>query len=195
MLDYLEHIDRELFLFLNGCHTPLVDSIMWYISTTWLWIPVYLFFLYYAFTKAGWKMVLLLLLGIVCCVTLADLISVHGFKNVFMRYRPTHNLDLADLVNTVNKPNGTEYLGGKYGFVSSHAANIGAIATFVYLQFRKYSKYWLFIFLWGALIMYSRIYMGVHYPSDIVGGAILGASIAFLLHLLNKKLNLINPVS
>ncbi len=161
---------------------------MWYASTTWLWIPLYLFFLYYAFQKGGIKYLVIVLLAVICCVALADLISVHGFKNNFQRYRPSHNLDLKGIVQTINKPNGTEYLGGKYGFVSSHAANITAISTFIIASFKSFTKKWWFLILWACIIMYSRIYMGVHYPSDILGGAILGFLIAMLFYQLSKKL-------
>lgn len=188
MLDLIKEFDTALFIALNSPHSDFMDSVMWYISTTWLWIPIYLFFLYYAFKKGGVKFLLIILLGAVCCVALADLISVHAFKNVFQRYRPSHNLDLVDLVQTVNKPNGSEYLGGKYGFVSSHAANISAIATFVIASFKQFSKKWFLVIFWALLIMYSRIYMGVHYPSDIFGGALIGFGIGIGMYQISKKL-------
>ena len=161
---------------------------MWYVSTTWLWIPIYLFFLYYSFKKGGLKLLLIILICALCCVALADLISVHAFKNIFQRYRPSHNHDLEGIVKTINKPNGTEYFGGKYGFVSSHAANISAIATFVIASFKSYSRKWFFLIFWACLIMYSRIYMGVHYPSDIVGGVLVGIAIGIGIYQISKKL-------
>ncbi|MEO9532699.1 MAG: phosphatase PAP2 family protein [Crocinitomicaceae bacterium] len=190
MIETLEQLDRDLFLLLNSPHTDLLDTVMWYSSTTWLWIPLYLIMLYFAFKKGQLKFALTILGGVLLCVLLADLTSVHLFKNVFLRYRPTHNLEIMDLVKTVKKPNGQEYLGGQFGFVSSHAANIGAIATFILFSFTRFSKKWLFLIIWAALVMYSRIYLGVHYPGDILGGALLGFVIGFSIFKLSSKLNL-----
>ena len=195
MLERIEQIDRDLFLWLNSFHSEAMDTIMWYISTTSIWIPLYVFFLIYAFKKVNWKFAVYLLLGVVCCVALADLLSVHAFKEVFQRFRPTHNLDIGDLVKTVHKPNGEEYRGGTYGFVSSHAANVSAVATFVILSFRQFGKIWWLLAAWACLIMYSRIYLGVHYPLDIVAGSMLGILIALGVFFLTKKLNPTKTVS
>ncbi|UKN01349.1 phosphatase PAP2 family protein [Paracrocinitomix mangrovi] len=187
MLEQLEAIDRSLFLWLNGNHSPFMDTVMWYVSTTVMWIPLYTFILIYSYSKGGWKYLLYILLGTVTCIALADLISVHAFKYVFLRYRPTHNLEIADQVLTVIKPDGKEYRGGTYGFVSSHAANVSAITTFILFNFRKMNKWWWTLIFYALLIMYSRIYLGVHYPADILGGALLGTSIAFLLFYSTKS--------
>jgi undecaprenyl-diphosphatase len=165
-----------------------MDTVMWYVSAKLVWVPLYLFFLYYAFKKGGWKFAVYVLLGTIACVALADLISVKGFKDVFQRYRPTHNLEIMDDVKTVIRPNGEEYRGGQFGFVSSHAANMGAIATFVISCFLQFSRKWWWLTLWAVLIMYSRIYMGVHYPSDIMVGALLGISIAGTIAFMSRKL-------
>lgn len=188
----IEQLDRALFFFLNSPHTDLLDSLMWYVSTTWIWLPLYGFFLYFAYRKGQFKQLFAVLIGIVCCVAIADAVSVHGFKEVWKRPRPTHHSEIGSLVRTVNKPDGTEYRGGKYGFVSSHAANIGAITTFILLSFYRYSKRWLLLMLWTALVSYSRIYLGVHYPSDIFGGALLGIAVGSFVFYIAKKLQLKN---
>jgi undecaprenyl-diphosphatase len=190
----LEQLDRDLFLWLNAPHSEFMDSIMWYISTTTLWLPLYAFFLLYALKQGGWKYALYVVVACVACVALADLISVHGFKNVFQRYRPTHNLEIGDLVKTVLKPNGSEYRGGEYGFVSSHAANVSAITTFIILSFKRFSKKWWILVFWAVLIMYSRIYLGVHYPADLICGSLLGISIGLLIYSISKKLNPLKSV-
>lgn len=194
-MEWLEHIDRELFLWLNSPHSTFMDTVMWYVSTTKLWIPLYAFFLVYAYKKGKIKYALYILIAVVACVALADLLSVHAFKNVFQRYRPTHNTEIGHLVKTVLKPNGQEYRGGMFGFVSSHAANVSAITTFIILSFKQFSKWWFVLIAWAILIMYSRIYLGVHYPGDLVGGAILGSAIALLIFRFTKKLNPLHNVS
>ena len=190
MIESLEQFDRDLFLLLNSPHSAFMDTVMWYISTTWLWIPIYISMLIFAYKKGKIKYALTILGGVLLCVLLADLTSVHLFKNVFLRYRPSHNLEILDLVKTVTKPNGQVYLGGQYGFVSSHAANIGAITTFILLSFRNLSKKWYLLLFWAALVMYSRIYLGVHYPGDILGGALLGFAIGWIIYKFSSKLNL-----
>ena len=170
MLEYLETLDRQLFLELNSHHTPFMDKVMWYISTLYPWIIVFLFFFYYAYKKGQIKLMLIILAGLALCTLLADRTSVMAFKNVFLRYRPSRNLDIQHLVHTVIEPStGQPYIGGWYGFVSSHATNFFAASTFIFFMFKSYSKWWGMLFLWAGLIAYSRIYLGVHYPADIVG--------------------------
>ena len=194
MLERLENIDQTLFLWLNAPHTEWLDLAMWYISTTWVWIPLYLFIGLYSFKKGQFKLLAFVLVGALIAVALADFISVHGFKNVFMRYRPTHNEEIGHLVKTVTKPSGEIYLGGLYGFVSSHAANTAALAVFFITTLIQFSKKWLWLLLWASLIMYSRIYLGVHYPADLFFGALLGVAIGLSVNRLLIKLNYFKDV-
>ena len=127
MLNRLEQLDQSLFLALNGCHSPFLDNFFWMVSDKYIWIPLYLFLVFLIirkYKKQSW----IIILSAITVIILTDQISVHLFKNVFMRYRPSHNLDLQGLVHLVNG-----YRGGLYGFVSSHAANSFGIAVFTVL--------------------------------------------------------------
>ena len=168
MCETLESIDRQLLLLINGWNSPFFDSVMWFISGKFTWLPLYAVLLWLVIRKTGrnWWIALI---GIALTVALADSISVHCFKNVVMRYRPTHNLELEGVLHIVNG-----YHGGWYGFVSSHAANTFGVATFICLVL-KHKAAWIGLMAWVALVCYSRIYIGAHYPADIACGGLLGA--------------------
>ncbi len=183
MIEWLEKLDRSLFLFLNGLHQPWLDQPMYYMSEKVFWIPVYLFLLYLIFKAYNWKVMLWTLLGVILVVSICDRVSVELFKNVFERYRPSRNFEIGDMVHIVN-----DYRGGLYGFVSSHAANFFGIATFVYCLLKpKYGVKALWVIVWAGLISYTRIYLGVHYPGDIICGGLLGALIGFGVYVLFKR--------
>lgn len=170
MISFLEEIDQKLFLFLNGLHHPWLDQAMYVMTDKLTWIPVYLLLLFMIKRAYNWRVALFSLIGVAVVVTLCDRTSVELFKNVFERYRPSRNHDIGDMVHIVNG-----YRGGLYGFVSSHAANFFGVATFLFLVLNKRltkPPYW--IFIWAGLISYTRIYLGVHYPADIIGGGLLG---------------------
>lgn len=169
MLDFLNNLDSQLFLFLNGLHSEFWDSIMWWVSGKEEWIPLYLIILGWLIYRFKWR-VLYLIPFIVLLIVLSDQISVL-IKNTVQRFRPTHDPEIGNLVNILNN-----YRGGKYGFVSSHAANSFALAIFTALILKN-RWFTVFIFLWAAIVSYSRIYLGVHYPGDILFGALLGFAI------------------
>ncbi len=178
MIEWLEDIDRQLFIWLNAFHKPWLDQLMYYMSEELFWLPVYLLFLWMILKAYDWKVMLWSLLGIALVITLCDRISVELFKNVFLRYRPSRNLEIGPLVHIVN-----DYRGGLYGFVSSHAANYFGIATFLFLLLKNhFPKGVRWLWPWAALIAYTRIYLGVHYPADIAVGAALGVFIGWLVY-------------
>ncbi len=167
MLEFLNNIDVGLFVFLNKINSPLWDQIMWWISGKKEWVPLYLFLIGLIIYKYRWKAILAIFCMAIL-ITLSDQISVHWFKNVFQRFRPSHNPDLKDIIHLVNNKH-----GGRFGFVSSHAANTFAAATYISLLFKKKYFSWV-LFSWATVVSYSRIYLGLHYPGDILFGALLG---------------------
>jgi len=180
MIERLEELDTEILLLINGFNSPFLDTIMWQISHQLIWIPLFIYILYFAYTKGNLKSLLFFMIGVGICFLLADRLSVIGFKNIFLRYRPTHNLNLKGTLHLHSFSDGSFYKGGQYGFVSSHASNFFALSTYLFFTFRNYSKWWGLLFLWASIIGYSRIYLGVHYPLDVLGGAILGIIIGYI---------------
>ncbi|MBS0011795.1 MAG: phosphatase PAP2 family protein [Bacteroidales bacterium] len=180
----LEKLDQEFFLFLNSIHSPWWDDVMVIVSGRLTWVPLYVIILVLIAIKYK-RTVLLIIPIIILTITASDQLSVHAFKEVFLRLRPCNEPSLEGLVHTVN-----DRCPGLYGFVSSHAANSFA-AAFLSLGLLKKKWFTLFILAWASLVSYSRIYLGVHYPGDILGGALLGALVAYaflgLFRLLDEK--------
>lgn len=174
MIEWLIAKDKLVFLWINGFHHPFFDNWMVWISGNVFWIPFYVFIIWLLWKKYAWKVILLLLV-LALLVLLSDQGSVQLFKNAFQRLRPCHDPSLDGLVHIVNGK-----CGGRFGFVSSHAANVFAVAFFLMLLFRRY---WISVALvcWAGLISYSRIYLGVHFPGDVVCGAVFGMGTGVLV--------------
>lgn len=172
MLEKLNALDTKLFLWLNSLHTPFMDKLMWFISGKEEWVPLYLVIIGVIIYKYRWRSIYVFI-AVGVFVTLADQISTNVFKEGIKRLRPSHAENLKGLVHLYTKSNGEVYFGGLHGFVSSHAANSFAMATFTAYLFNV-KWYSISIFAWAAVVSYSRIYLGVHYPGDIIGGALLG---------------------
>ena len=196
-MDYLIHIDQQWLLAINGWHSEWADILMWYISKSTTWLPLYALLvglIVYRFGilspslcregRRGSSLlrVLIILAGFAVAVGLSDFISSGIIKPWVCRLRPTHEPELAGLIHLVNG-----YTGGLYGFVSSHAANTMACALLFALLYRnKYATVGLM--LWVALNCYSRMYLGVHYPADIIGGLAIGALMATLTYGMVRRL-------
>ncbi len=177
MIEFLEIIDKNLLLSINAHHTLVIDKIMFLVSSIWIFTPLFVYWLMPIVKTYELKKVLILFGFVILLVSLTDQTS-NQVKHAVKRYRPTHNIEIKDQIHIVN-----DYHGGQYGFFSSHAANSFGIAMLLCLLFSKHSM--LFrssFFAWAALIAYSRMYLGVHYPSDIVIGALTGLFWGFVIY-------------
>ncbi|MBK3519707.1 phosphatase PAP2 family protein [Carboxylicivirga marina] len=167
LLQSLIELDTELLFFLNSFHNGFWDNFFWMFTSKEVWLPLYLTLAYVIFKNHGLKgLVTILSIGLL--IVLCDQISTNVFKQGFERLRPSRDEDLQFLVHLINGKR-----GGMYGFVSSHSTNSFGLAIFTSLLFRN-RTYSIFIFSWAAINAYSRVYMGVHYPGDIIGGMLLG---------------------
>jgi undecaprenyl-diphosphatase len=169
MLETIKSIDESLFLFLNAQHNSFFDPLMWLFSNKFFWAPLYAWFLwllYQRYPKNYWTVLVAVLLLIVVSDQLCNLA-----KDNVMRLRPSQEPHLYSLVHILN-----DYRGGMYGFYSGHSANAFAVAFFMISLVEDKRKYIIPVTLtYAILTAYSRIYLGVHYPGDVLTGAIMGA--------------------
>ena len=172
-LQKILEVDKEILLFLNGFHSPFWDTIMLMVTRKETWIPFFAIIIYFIIKNYRGKAVLVLFF-MALVVLLGDQFSGLLKENI-QRLRPVHQPEIEHLVHNVLRK------GGLYGFVSSHAANGFAIFAFSTRIFRN-RTYWVLLLFWAVLFSYSRIYSGVHYPLDILGGAVLGWGIGVLLY-------------
>lgn len=167
MLDELIKIDQQILLFFNQHHSLYWDQVMWVYTGKFIWIPLILSFAWVYFRK-NWKDALWAVLMMVLVVTVCDQFASTICKPFFARFRPAQDPDFSQYVTIVNG-----YRGGRFGFISSHAANAAGLVTFTALLFKD-KLYTFTAVIWAILTCYSRMYLGVHYPGDILAGGVWG---------------------
>ena len=207
-MNKLIEIDQQLLVAINAWHSEWADTLMWWISGKMTWIPLYILLVgliiwkfHYptAISKNGWSRIpscVWIFLAFGLAVGLSDYVSSGIIKHWICRPRPTHEPILEDLLHIVR-----DYRGGHYGFVSSHAANTMSCALLFGLVWqhrahacKQYNHLvWWLLMIWVALNCYSRMYLGVHYPGDILGGLIVGAAMAWLAYSLLCRLRVLEP--
>ena len=179
LLDKIIHFDKALFIYLNGLGNEKWDG-FWMIATNqFSWIPLFLFFLLLIYKSYGWKKLLLYLVIIALLVTFSDQF-VNFIKNFFERLRPNRDPSVMQVIRIVKN-------SADFSFVSGHATSSMAVTLFLYLTLKNYYKYALLFFIWPLVFAYSRIYVGVHFPIDIICGALLGTLIGTLFYRLSLK--------
>ncbi|WP_330443743.1 phosphatase PAP2 family protein [Flavobacterium sp. C4GT6] len=185
MLDSLIELDKNLLIYLNSLGTPAFDGFWLFITKQLNWIPVFIFLLYLTFKNLGWKNTVLVIIMLSLLITLTDQ-TTNLFKNTVQRLRPLNNPDIAGFVR------GFKY-SSSYSFFSGHASNSMACAFFLYHILKPHVKHMWIIFLWPLIFAYSRIYLALHYPGDILSGFVWGIFTSSLLLMLYRFLRKFLP--
>ena len=173
MLDKILSLDTQLFIYLNSLGSETYDGLWLLITKQINWIPFFLLLLYFIYKKLGIKQILYLFLFVAVLIFFTDQIT-NLVKNGFQRLRPCNNPEINSFIRIVQSRT-------SFSFFSGHASNTMAVATFLYLIFKKDFKYFWLLFLWPLVFAYSRIYLGLHYPGDILTGYLFGAFFGFLM--------------
>lgn len=182
MLEKILSLDTELFIYLNSLGSETDDGLWLFITRQSNWIPLFLLLAYLLYKKLGAKQTLYLLLFIAVLLTITDQ-TTNLFKNGFQRLRPCNNPEINSFIRVVQFRN-------SFSFFSGHAANSMAVTTFLFFNFKQKIKYFGFLFLWPLIFAYSRIYLGLHYPIDILAGFLFGFIFGFLMFKIYKAAQL-----
>jgi undecaprenyl-diphosphatase len=182
MLDSLIQFDQTIFLALNGSHNSFFDQFFWYATKPITWLPLYLLIIYMVIREFKWKTITIVIVAALLITASDQLANLSKYET--KRLRPSHEPDIEQVIHSVNG-----YKGGQYGFYSAHASTNFAIAIFLIFLFRQKHRWMIPVLLiYAAIMAYSRIYLGVHYPGDIIMGIAIGSLLGWIFALLTKYL-------
>ncbi len=182
MIEGVRALDRALFLALNSYHTTWLNPLMQVLSGQLLWVPFIGYFFWYSYRRIGKTETVIFGLFLLMTIVASDVTSSYLMKNIFQRLRPCRELDLKPLIYSFGQK-----CGGKYGFVSSHAANSVALVLFSIRCLGLKGRALRILWPLTVLVAFSRIYLGVHYPGDIIAGAAVGAGWAWVFSSLYRS--------
>ncbi len=186
MIEFLSQIDTQVFLFLNSFHTPALDQFMMLLSHRFVWVPMYVMIFAMVVHRYGFVGGIIVALGVALTVTLADQTCATLIRPYVHRLRPSNpDNPISQFVHIV-----WGYRGGSYGFPSCHAANTFAVATYLSYVFRRRRLAVYSLFAWALFNCYSRVYLGVHYPGDLIVGALIGALMGYISYRITEMVGI-----
>lgn len=182
MLEKIVDLDKQLLVFLNGLGSETFDPLWFFLTKQINWIPFFLFLLYLVYKKLGAKQTIIVMLFVAVLLTVNNTIT-EFFKETFQRLRPCNDPEIKEIIRNI-KPSST------FSFFSGHSSNTMAVFVFLYSIFKRHYKYFVLIVLWPFIFAYSRVYLGLHFPTDILAGYTCGIIMGFLTYKLYQLLQI-----